>query len=325
MSKSYFAICAIAYALVVTFYWFAAAVKDTTESTYEHSAFNLTVENRALLEKNSGRSRLRADVTQMVNDAFNDVQSNWSPPVAPAKSFEGKVNEREILLLGDSLLMLPSRQFKIEEQLAQVLEGSNPGFKVKVSIFTIPGARCVSMKDLFQRKADARNSAKKPFFDAVVIYWDSDIVDIDNPDDPEVKREYIRNLLMLLKTIQSQTSHVAIAGPTFSKNRGEMPEQWQQDVTYDTYVMIHQEVSRLLQVVHINTRHKFQEFILQQKKRGIIPKELPKVKDWDEFESIEGGIITFDGQHTHEQGSKLLVNSFAEYLLHQRDLWNAGP
>lgn len=321
----------MSFALFIALTWFAAVGLalgiDTT--------FNNTDYNRALRERGVGgvggavgavgsrNPRLRAEITQMVNDAFNDVQSNWTPPTPP-KPVNRKSDVREILLLGDSLLMLPSRQFKIENQLGQLLEEAIAGVKVHVSIFTVPGARCVSMKDLFQRKADGRLSSKKPGFDAVIIYWDSDIVDLDNPDLPEVKREYIRNLIIMLKTLKAYTQYVAIAGPTFSKNRGEMPEQWAQDFTYESYLMINQEVSRLLQVEHINTRRKFQDFIIQQKKMGMIPKELPKVKDWDEFESIEGGIVTFDGQHTHEQGSKLLVKSFAEYLLRLNDLWGTN-
>ena len=134
--------------------------------------------------------------------------------------------------------------------------------------------------------------------------------------------EYIKNLILLLKTAQGYIKHVAVAGPTFSKNRGEMPNEWKRDKTYETYVIIHQEVAKQLQVVHINTRKHFQDFIIEQQNKGLVPKELERVHDWDQFDKLEGGILTFDGQHTHEEGTKIMVQLFADHL-QGFDIWNS--
>ena len=125
---------------------------------------------------------------------------------------------------------------------------------------------------------------------------------------------------MLLKTAKSYIKYVAVAGPTFSMNRGEMPNEWKRDRTYETYVMIHQEVAERLQVVHINTRKHFQDFIIEKINNGLVPKELERVHDWDQFDKLEGGILTFDGQHTHEEGTKIMVQLFADHL-QGFDIW----
>ena len=100
-----------------------------------------------------------------------------------------------------------------------------------------------------------------------------------------------------------------------------MPDEWKRDQTYETYVMIHQEVAKLLGVQHIHTRKHFQDFILEQQKKGKNPRELHKVHDWDEFDKLEGGILTFDGQHTHSFGTRILVDLFADHLQHAEYLW----
>ena len=128
---------------------------------------------------------------------------------------------------------------------------------------------------------------------------------------------------MLLKTAKSYINYVAVAGPTFSMNRGEMPNEWKRDKTYETYVMIHQEVAERLQITHINTRKHFQDFILEKINKGLVPKELERVHDWDQFDKLEGGIVTFDGQHTHEEGTKIMVQLFADHL-QGFDIWGGS-
>lgn len=183
------------------------------------------------------RERLRKEVAREVLHIYTEFEKTWKP-IHHRQTFKQKPSEREILLLGDSLLGLPSSQFGLEKQLALEIQRRQSGFKVMVNLSCRPGARVVSMKEEIIKKLGQRRNSKNPPPDAVLIYWDSDLVDVDDPNVPEVKQEYTKNLILLLKTAQSEIGYVAIAGPTFSKNRGELPEEWKKDETYETYVMV---------------------------------------------------------------------------------------
>ena len=296
---------------------------ESSEETIQN--LNEKLQNRRSLLTNRIRNRaekemLRKEVNNLVETILKDVEKTWKQ-LNHRETFTRDTNEREILLMGDSLLGLPSVQFQLGERLKKYLTDKHRNFKISVNMQTSPGARAASMRDKLLKKLNDRRDAKHPPPEAIIIYWDSDLVDIDDPSNPKVKELYIRNLIGLLKIAQSEITYVAVAGPSFSKNRGELPEEWIKEDTYETYVMIHQAVARLLRVEHINTRRKFQDYILSKKKQGLAPKELEKVHNWDEFDKVEGGIITFDGQHTHETGTQLLVEIFGEALDRQQFLW----
>ena len=189
------------------------------------------------LASRAERERLRKEVASEVSRLYAEFEKTWKP-IRHRETFKQKPNEREILLLGDSLLGLPSSQFGLEKQLVVEVQNREPGFKVMINLSCRPGARVVSMRQEVIRKLDQRKHSKNPPPDGVIVYWDSDLVDVEDPNLTEVKVEYIKNLIWLLKTAQSEIGYVAIAGPTFSKNRGELPEEWKRDETYETYIMV---------------------------------------------------------------------------------------
>jgi len=302
-----------------------AAGRESRERVHHHGKNLEKMRGKPLTR--ADREELRKEVVALVDSIIGEIERNasLSAEFTPKSDVKRVPNEKEILLLGDSLLGLPSLQFQVEDMLQKELTKREPNFIVKVPILCSPGANVVSMLRTIQAKFANRIKYKKPMPNAVIIYWDSDIVDVEEPNDPGVKKQYIRNLVLLLKALQAELQYVAIGGPTFSKHKGELPEEWKRDETYEVYVMIHQEVSNRLKIDHINTRRRFQDYIVSEKDSGKIPKELHKVKDWKKFREVEGGILTFDGQHTHELGTQVLVGIFADYLQNRENLWINSP
>ena len=139
---------------------------------------------------------------------MKDVEKSWKKIERSPYARKADDKEREILLLGDSLLGLPSKQFELEKMLAAEMEKREPGYHVLCNIYVKPGARVVSMRERIERSIAPRQEVKKTPPDGVIIYWDSDLVDVDNPNLPDVKSDYIRNLILLLKTAQGYMNFV---------------------------------------------------------------------------------------------------------------------
>ena len=133
---------------------------------------------------------LREAIDMEVQSILLEVDKDWKDidhsEIYPRESED---KDREILLLGDSLLGLPSKQFALEKMLKEELEKREPGYNVLVNLYVKPGARTVSMRERIMKSIAPRGKEwKKPPPEALIIYWDSDLVDVDNPVDQQVSR-----------------------------------------------------------------------------------------------------------------------------------------
>jgi hypothetical protein len=79
------------------------------------------------LEKKQMRQVVESEVDRMISD----VEKEWED-IDPTSILtrEAGNKDREILLLGDSLLGLPSKQFELEKLLKEELEKRKPGFSL---------------------------------------------------------------------------------------------------------------------------------------------------------------------------------------------------
>ena len=133
---------------------------------------------------------LREAIDMEVQSILLEVDKDWKDidhsEIYPRESED---KDREILLMGDSLLGLPSKQFALEKMLKEELEKREPGYNVLVNLYVKPGARTVSMRERIMKSIAPRGKEwKKPPPEALIIYWDSDLVDVDNPVDQQVSR-----------------------------------------------------------------------------------------------------------------------------------------
>ena len=149
----------------------------------------------------SEKHQLRKTIDREVTAILREVNRGWKA-VDPSEILprEPTDNEREILLMGDSLLGLPSKQFALEKMLKEELERREPGHHVLVNLYVKPGARTVSMRERILKSIAPRGPDwKRPPPEALIIYWDSDLVDVDNPVDQEViKPSYTPSYTQLL-------------------------------------------------------------------------------------------------------------------------------
>ena len=148
--------------------------------------FNAVTDSKPM--SRADKHSLRKAIDREVEGILKDVEEEWKE-VDPSEILprDPADKNREILLMGDSLLGLPSKQFALEKMLQEELEKREPGYHVLVNLYVRPGARTVSMRERLMKSIAPRGTDwKKPPPEALIIYWDSDLVDVDNPVDQEV-------------------------------------------------------------------------------------------------------------------------------------------
>ena len=150
--------------------------------------FNDVTESKPM--SRADKHSLRKAIDREVESILLEVDREWKD-VDPSEIFprDPTDKDREILLMGDSLLGLPSKQFALEKMLQEELERREPGYHVLVNLYVKPGARTVSMRERLMKSIAPRGTEwKKPPPEALIIYWDSDLVDVDNPVDQQVSQ-----------------------------------------------------------------------------------------------------------------------------------------
>ena len=143
-------------------------------------------------------------------------------------------------------------------------------------------------------------------------------------------KAYRQNLRRLLEMLQTKVNHVAMVGPTFHTKKGELPENWETDECVVGFIEANEEICSEVGAHYINTRKTFQTVILDEIKNNKRQAKQITEFSWDELkkktinhphvrESM--GILTFDGQHTNEQGTQILVRVIAIEVLRWKDMW----
>jgi hypothetical protein len=130
--------------------------------------------------------------------------------------------------------------------------------------------------------------------------------------------------------LKPRVKHVALVGPTLHTKAGETPEHWENDTIVLSFIEANEAISAELGLHYVNTRKAFQAAILDEVRKGAVAKIITKFS-WPELKKrgIEGiradkmGLLTFDGQHTNEKGTKILVGLIAREILRWKDLWKA--
>ena len=164
--------------------------------------------------------------------------------------------ELSIVLFGDSLVHRTSRYFDLEGNIHNSMAYSHPEYNIKV---TSSGYNSNCIHDLYRRVySDVLDRDGKGPPDAVIMYWDSDAVDVDEADQEDYYRaNYRSNLTEVLTILTADISFVAFGGPTLfgEKPRGKNSK----DSVLDAYVEINREVTAQFNgtVKYIETRDAF--------------------------------------------------------------------
>jgi hypothetical protein len=238
--------------------------------------------------------------------------------------------KREILLIGDSLVQVADSMFKmatlLKEDITLMLPKSKRHlFDIDVQIIGGSSLKIAELYDLVNEKLTSRREDNDNMPYAVIIYSDSDMSDGGWNGVPI---SYKTDLKRLIEMLKKQVRHVAVVGPSLHTKAGEQPDHWKTDNCVLEFIEANMEVSKSMGVHYINTRKAFQSAIIDEiKNNGAQPKTITEFS-WDELKrsGIDAvkdkiGILTFDGSHTNERGTKVLVNHLAREIVRWKDLW----
>jgi len=137
--------------------------------------------------------------------------------------------------------------------------------------------------------------------DAVVLYWDSDVSDVDEAGMPpgEVRRvraAYEDSVREVLQRLVSSGAHVIVSGPTLI---GERPHPGNaKDGQLDHYRNLNRHLATGAGVQYIDTRRAFQ---------AARPAGSPPAAD--------RGLLTEDGEHLNAAGAKLAASLFGRAII----------
>ena len=261
----------------------------------------------------------------------NSASSNENFNRRFLKSDESNTKKRLIYIIGDSLVQVPNAMFKmtnlLKNQLIEGLSANNKDEEFEIDIQLIGGASntIATLLKVMEEKISIMKKDDDVMPDVVIIYSDTDMSDLGYSGVP---KNYKGDLVDLITLLKYHINHVALVGPTFRTKAGETPEHWKTDTTIVEFIEVNKAVCDKLGVHYINTRKAFQRVIRSEMKRGVTPKEILTFS-WAKLKSkgIEStkkdqGILTFDGVHTNEKGTKVLVGLLAKEVLSWKDVWN---
>jgi lysophospholipase L1-like esterase len=229
-----------------------------------------------------------------------------APTPRPTLAPDGQAIVR-IVFVGDSLVHRAQVQHAFLTRVRQRLERSMPGRTFDVVDAGVNGNRIADIRDRLQSDVLDRHPS------AVVLYWDSDVSDVDEAamsaaEVQATRAAYTRALDEVLGRLASSQAHVIVSGPTLLGERphGRNPK----DEQADAYRRINRRAAVRFGATYVNTRRTFQE--------GRPPAVDP---------TVDRGFLTEDGEHLNERGARVAADMFVRSLeawLHTRGTTPAG-
>jgi hypothetical protein len=216
-----------------------------------------------------------------------------APTPRPSVAPDAQVIVR-IVFVGDSLVHRAQAEHDFLTRVRQRLERSTAGYAFDLVDAGVNGD-CI---------ADIRGRLQSDVLDlhpsAVVLYWDSDVSDVDEAamravDVQATRTAYTHALEDVLGRLVSSRAHIIVSGPTLL---GERPSGLNpKDQQADAYRRINRQVAARFGVTYLDTRRRFQQ--------GRPPTADP---------TDDRGFLTGDGEHLNEQGAQVAADMFARSL-----------
>jgi lysophospholipase L1-like esterase len=221
------------------------------------------------------------------------IAAACAPVVAPKAPPDGRP-EKRIVFVGDSFVHRSLKGHGVLDALRDELGRLHPAYSLSVIDAGVNGNR---IGDILER-LDRDVLEERP--DAVVLYWDSDVSDVDErgmtpAEVRELRASYERDLRQVLSRLLASGAFVIMSGPTLI---GERPHGHNaKDAQLDAYRRINRRVARSLGIRYVDTRRAF---------FAARPPGTPA--------DVSKGLLTEDGEHLNQQGALLVQKMFAEAL-----------
>jgi lysophospholipase L1-like esterase len=210
--------------------------------------------------------------------------------VAPAPA-----GVERVVFVGDSLVNRSDKDHGLLRLVRSALERSHPGAALDL-VNAGNNGDCIA--DIHSRLADDVLALRPA---AVVLYWDSDAVDVEGAAESRdrsraLRADYRRNLARVLADLRGVTPNVVVAGPTLlgERPRGQNPK----DHVLDAYERINRRVCHAHHVTWVDTRRAAFAWLSEH---GPSP-------------SRDSGSLTEDGEHLNAAGTELVAAEIAVAL-----------
>lgn len=217
------------------------------------------------------------------------------PPV-DTRPAGGRPLER-IVFVGDSLVHRAQEDHGLLAQVRAELERRHPALAFEVIDAGVNGNRIADIQRRLQRDVLSLLPA------AVVLYWDSDVSDVDEsgmkpPEVGALRATYERALDDVLQRLTVSGAHVIVSGPTLL---GERPRGHNaRDRQLDAYRSLNRHAAALFDVPYVNTRRAF----FHRRPFGANTQ-------------VSKGLLTEDGEHLNDRGTTVAARAFVRAL----DVW----
>jgi lysophospholipase L1-like esterase len=233
------------------------------------------------------------------------VLSACRPATTPAKPAAAAADTK-IVFVGDSLVHRSARDHGLLDRIRKDLVRSHPSRTFEIVEAGVNGDRIADIR----ARLDHDVLDLRP--DAVVLYWDSDVSDVDErtmtPDGVrQVRAAYEADLRAVIDRLVASGAHVVVSGPTVI---GERPHRRnERDVQLDAYRHINRRVALSLKIEYVDTRQTF----FARRPAGAPP-------------DVDHGLLTEDGEHLNDLGVEIAQSLFVRAI----DAWlnkppDAGP
>jgi lysophospholipase L1-like esterase len=199
-----------------------------------------------------------------------------------------------IVFVGDSLVHRSAADHGMLDAVRDELAAGFPSTSFEVVDAGSNGDRIADIL----RRIDEDVIALHP--DAVVLYWDSDVSDVDEAamkphEVRRVRAAYEHDVQLVLQRLVASGAYVIMSGPTLI---GERPHPGNpKDRQLDHYRDINRSLAGKASIQYIDTRRTFQ---------GARPAGSPRDAD--------RGLLTEDGEHLNASGARLAASLFGRAL-----------
>jgi lysophospholipase L1-like esterase len=200
-----------------------------------------------------------------------------------------------ILFVGDSLVNRSASDHGFMTLVRSRLETAHPSLRVETVNAGVNGDTISEIRDRLTRDVLPLHAG------AVVLYWDSDAVEVVEDDlkhrQVRARRAAYENALRdVLETLKATGAYLLVAGPTLygERHRG----QNSLDHQLDAYEAINRRVCAELQIAFVDTRHAAFEWLSRHPPPG----------------GRDQRQLTDDGEHLSAAGVELVADEIARAL-----------
>ena len=203
-------------------------------------------------------------------------------------------NLTRIVLIGDSMIAHPNAEFDFLFRFKARLARRFPSHSFDL---VEAGVGLDTISNIAKR---LQEDCLSYLPDAVFIYSDSDVSEIDQCDDSAVKRAYADTLSSVLRSVASITPRIAVLGPSVL---GELADghnlaPWHKDMCLNHYCELNRNAVQQLQeksAVYVNTRQRF----------------LSRLRAFASGAgyAFPSGYLTIDGDHHSRKGSDIIMDA----------------